>query len=96
TEVEAALYRHESVLEACVVGVPDDKWGEAVKAVVVLRAGHAAQAADLVAHCRAQLADYKAPRSVDFVAELPKNASGKIARKLVREPYWRGVTRRVN
>lgn len=96
TEVEATLYRHESVLEACVVGVPDDKWGEAVKAVVVLRSGHAAQAADLVAHCRAQLADYKAPRSVDFVVELPKNASGKIARKLVREPYWRGVTRRVN
>lgn len=96
TEVEAALYRHEGVLEACVVGVPDDKWGEAVKAVVVLRAGRDAQANDLVAHCRAQLADYKLPRSIDFVAELPKNANGKIARKLVREQFWRGVARRVN
>ncbi|WDD93492.1 AMP-binding protein [Burkholderia sp. FERM BP-3421] len=96
TEVEAALYQHADVLEACVVGAPDDKWGEAVKAVVVLKSGRDAQAADLVAHCRALLADYKLPRAIDFVAELPKNASGKIARKLVREQYWRGVARRVN
>ncbi|WGS47862.1 AMP-binding protein (plasmid) [Burkholderia sp. JSH-S8] len=96
TEVEATLYQHADVLEACVVGVPDDKWGEAVKAVVVLKPGRDALAGDLVAHCRARLADYKLPRSVDFVADLPKNASGKIARKLVREQYWYGVARRVN
>ena len=96
TEVEAALYRHPDVLEACVIGVPDDKWGEAVKAVVVLKPGREATAEALAAHCRAQLADYKLPRSVGFVADLPKNASGKIARKLVREQYWQGAERRVN
>lgn len=96
TEVEATLYQHPDVLEACVIGVPDDKWGEGVKAVVVLKSGRSASAGDLVAHCRARLADYKLPRSVDFVADLPKNASGKIARKLVREQYWHGIARRVN
>ncbi|UEP25808.1 class I adenylate-forming enzyme family protein [Burkholderia ambifaria] len=96
TEVEATLYRHEDVLEACVVGVPDDKWGESVKAIVVLKPGRATRTEDLVAHCRARLADYKLPRSVDFVADLPKNASGKVARKLVREQYWNGAARRVN
>ena len=95
-EVEATLYRHPDVLEACVIGVPDDKWGEAVKAVIVLRPGREAAADELVAHCRAQLADYKLPRSVSFVGELPKNASGKLARKLVREAYWQGATRGIN
>ncbi|MGO4329971.1 MULTISPECIES: AMP-binding protein [unclassified Cupriavidus] len=96
TEVEAALYLHPDVLEACVISVPDDTWGESVKAVVTLRPGRQASAADLIAHCRARIADYKSPRSVDFVGELPKNASGKLARKLVREQYWQGVARRVN
>jgi acyl-CoA synthetase (AMP-forming)/AMP-acid ligase II len=96
TEVEATLYRHPDVLEACVIGVPDDRWGEAVKAVIVLKPGRETGAEALVAHCRAQLADYKLPRSVAFVADLPKNASGKIARKLVREQYWQGAARRVN
>lgn len=95
-EVEAALYQHDDVFETCVVGVPDEKWGEAVKAVVVLRTGRDTQAAALIAHCRTRLADYKLPRSIDFVAELPKNVSGKVARKLVREQYWNGIARRVN
>ncbi len=96
TEVEASLYQHPDVLEACVVGVPDDKWGESVKAVVVLKSGRCVNADNLIDHCRARLADYKLPRSVNFVADLPKNASGKIARKLVREAYWHGTARRVN
>jgi len=96
TEVEASLYQHPDVLEACVVGVPDDKWGESVKAVVVLKSGRCVNADNLIDHCRARLADYKLPRSVNFVADLPKNASGKIARKLVREAYWHGAARRVN
>jgi acyl-CoA synthetase (AMP-forming)/AMP-acid ligase II len=96
TEVEATLYLHPDVMEACVISVPDDTWGESVKAVVALRPGRQASAEDLIAHCRARIADYKSPRSVDFVADLPKNASGKLARKLVREPYWQGVSRRVN
>ena len=95
SEIEQALYRHPAVYEACVVGVPDPVWGESVKAVVVLRDGHAASEADLMAHCRGLLADFKKPRSVDFVSELPKNANGKLSRKEVRESYWRGQARRV-
>ncbi|MGT2434197.1 AMP-binding protein (plasmid) [Cupriavidus basilensis] len=96
TEVEAVLYRHPDVFEACVIGVPDQTWGESVKAVVTLREGASAQPGDLIAHCRALISDYKAPKSVEFVRELPKNPNGKLARKLVREPYWQGVDRRVN
>ncbi len=96
TEVEASLYQHPDVMEACVIGVPDEKWGESVKAVVVLKSGRNTVADEIITHCRARLADYKLPRTVNFVADLPKNASGKIARKLVREQYWQGVSRRVN
>jgi acyl-CoA synthetase (AMP-forming)/AMP-acid ligase II len=96
SEVEAVLAGHPAVHEVCVIGVPDDHWGEAVKAVVVLRPGLAATEADLVGWCREQLADFKRPRSVDFVEALPKNANGKLSRKDVREPYWRGRDRRVN
>lgn len=96
TEVEAVLYQHPAVFEACVVGVPDAQWGERVTAVVCLKADAQATAAELTAFCRERLADYKSPRTVDFVADLPKNPSGKIARKLVREPYWKDVERRVN
>ncbi|KVT37222.1 AMP-binding protein [Burkholderia multivorans] len=96
TEVEAALYQHPDVLEACVFSVPDERWGEGVKAAVVLKPQRAATQDVLVAHCRALLADYKLPRSISFVTELPRNASGKIARKIVREQYWQGADRRVN
>lgn len=96
TEVEAVLYRHPDVLEACVFSVPDERWGEGVKAAVVLKAQRNPNPDDLVAHCRSLLADYKLPRSISFVSELPRNASGKIARKIVREQYWTGEQRRVN
>ena len=89
------LYAHPAVYEACVVGVPDDTWGEAVKAVVVLRPGLQATEQEIVRHCREVLADFKKPRSVEFVAELPRNPNGKISRKAVREPYWAGRDRRV-
>ncbi|MGY8524307.1 long-chain-fatty-acid--CoA ligase [Paracidovorax citrulli] len=95
TEVEQALYSHPAVYEACVVGVPDETWGEAVKAVVVLRPGKQASEAELIQHCRELLADFKKPKSIDFVAELPRNPNGKISRKEVREPFWAGHDRRV-
>jgi acyl-CoA synthetase (AMP-forming)/AMP-acid ligase II len=95
TEVKQALYSHPAVYEAVVVGVPDETWGEAVKAVIVLRDGHRTTEADVIQHCKRQLADFKKPRSVDFVADLPRNPNGKIARKLVRERFWAGQSRRV-
>lgn len=96
SEVEAVLAQHPAVYEVCVLGVPDERWGEAVKAVVVLRDGATASSDELIAFCRERLADFKRPRSVDFAASLPKNANGKLSRKDVREPYWQGHTRRVN
>ncbi|MES2186859.1 MAG: long-chain fatty acid--CoA ligase [Pseudomonadota bacterium] len=95
SEIEQVLYRHPAIYETCVLGVPDATWGEAIKAVVVLREGHAAQADELIAHCREFLADFKKPRSVDFVAELPKNANGKLSRKDVKARYWSGQVRGV-
>jgi acyl-CoA synthetase (AMP-forming)/AMP-acid ligase II len=96
SEIEQVLYQHPAVLEACVLGVPDDKWGEAIKAVVVLKKGEAATEEALIQHCKTELSSYKKPQSVDFVAELPKNPNGKIARKVVKEKYWAGKDRRVN
>ncbi|WP_328865050.1 class I adenylate-forming enzyme family protein [Streptomyces sp. NBC_00304] len=96
TEVERALYEHPAVQEACVVGVPDEKWGEAVKAVVVAHPGHAVTEQELTDFCAQRLDRLKKPRSVDFVAELPHNRNGKLDRKAVREPFWAGAARRVN
>ena len=96
SEVESVLSQHPAVYEVCVVGVPDDHWGETVKAVVVLREGIQATADDITGFCKGRLADFKRPRSVDFVPALPKNSNGKMSRKDVREKYWAGRARRVN
>ncbi|MBU2548913.1 MAG: long-chain fatty acid--CoA ligase [Proteobacteria bacterium] len=95
-EVENTLYEHPAVFEAAVVGVPDDEWGEAVKAVVVLKPGAEATEAEMIEHCKTRLASYKKPKSVEFVQEIPKNPIGKVLRRLVREPFWKGHGRRVN
>lgn len=95
-EVEAVLHQHPDVYEAAVVGVPDDQWGEAVKAVVVPRDGAALTGAQLVAFCAERLARMKKPRSVDFVTALPHSPNGKIDRRAIREPYWAGAERRVH
>ncbi|MFF7774906.1 class I adenylate-forming enzyme family protein [Streptomyces tanashiensis] len=96
TEVEAALYEHPAVQEACVVGVPDEQWGEAVKAVVVAHPDRIVTPDELIAFCADRLDRLKKPRSVDFVTGLPHNRNGKLDRKAVREPYWANTARRVN
>jgi acyl-CoA synthetase (AMP-forming)/AMP-acid ligase II len=95
-EVESAICDHPDVAEAAVVGVPDDTWGEAVKAIVVLKPGRQASAADIVNFTRSRIAGFKAPKSVDFIDALPRNASGKILRRHLRDPYWEGKDRQVN
>ena len=91
-EVENVLMRHPMVVDVAVIGVPDTKWGETVKAVVVLDDGAEATAEELIDHARAELARYKCPTSVDFVAALPRNPSGKVLKRELREPYWPGRT----
>ncbi len=87
TEVENVLYMNPKVLEAAVFGVPDDIWGEAVKAAVVLKQGESATQAEIIQFCKDRQASYKAPKSIDFIQELPKTGSGKIYKKGLRDPY---------
>jgi acyl-CoA synthetase (AMP-forming)/AMP-acid ligase II len=94
-EIEKILIAHPDVTDVAVIGVPDERWGESVKALVVLRAGGAADAAEILLYARKFLAGYKIPKSVDFVSQLPRNAAGKILKRELREPYWRGYARRV-
>ena len=95
-EVEDCLYQHPAVAEVAVIGVPDDKWGETVKALVVLREGHEASETELIEHCRASLAHFKAPRSIEFRAELARTATGKLQKFKLREPFWEGRERAIN
>ena len=89
TEIEDVLYSNPKVLEASVIGIPDERWGESVKAVIVLHGGQSATREEIIEYCRERLAGYKIPRSVSFVPELPKNTSGKILRRVLREEYWK-------
>jgi fatty-acyl-CoA synthase len=95
-EVESAICDHPDVAEVAVIGVPDEKWGEAVKAIVVMKPGKSATASDIINFTRERIAGFKTPKSVDFVEALPRNASGKILRRHLRDPYWAGKDRQVN
>ena len=95
SEVEQVIYGFPEVFEVAVVGVPDAQWGEAVRAVVVLKPGAQLQAAELIERCGRALAGFKKPRGVDFVRELPKNPNGKVVRRLVRDTYWQHSERRI-
>ncbi len=95
-EVENAVFGHPGVADVAVIGVPDDKWGETVKAIVVRRPDAQVTPDEIIAWARQQIASYKAPRSVEFIDALPRNPSGKILRRELREPYWKGRERRVN
>ena len=94
-EVEEALYQHPAVREATVVGVPDDYWGETVKAVVALHKGETLSEEELREFCKGRLASYKRPKSIEIWEDLPKNATGKLLRRKVRERYWEGMDRQI-
>ena len=94
-EVEKVIMEHPSVLEVCVVGVPDEQWGEAPKAFVVLRSGAELDETELIEFCRERIAHFKAPKHVEF-GDLPKTATGKIQKYVLREREWQGVTKRIN
>jgi fatty-acyl-CoA synthase len=95
-EVEDCLFQHPAVAEVAVIGVPDEKWGETIKALVVLRPGAAATERDLMEHCRTRMAHYKCPTSIELREALTRTATGKLQKFKLREPYWSGRTRKVN
>jgi fatty-acyl-CoA synthase len=95
-EVEDCLFQHPAVAEVAVIGVPDESWGESVKALVVLRGGATATESDLIEHCRGSLAHFKCPKTVEFRDELARTATGKLQKFKLRAPYWEGRDRSVN
>jgi fatty-acyl-CoA synthase len=95
-EIEGLLYKHPSVLEAAVVAAPDERWGEVPFALVVLKQGAEATEQEMISFCREHLAHYKCPKRVDFIEALPRTATGKIQKNLLRERYWKGQAKRVN
>ena len=95
SEVERVVQQHPAVFEVAVIGVPSAEWGEAVKAVVVIKPGETLTADELIRWCEGRIAGYKKPKSVDFVAALPRNPTGKVLHRQLREPYWKDQARKI-
>jgi len=95
-EVESAMYGHPAIAEVAVIAVPDEKWGEAVKAIVVLKGGAEADTKSILDFTRERIAGYKVPKTIDFVDALPKNGTGKVLKRELRKPFWEGRERQVN
>jgi acyl-CoA synthetase (AMP-forming)/AMP-acid ligase II len=95
-EVEFVLVKHPSISQAAVLGVPDDKWGEAIKAVLVLEQGVTASPEDIMAFCKEYLSAYKRPKSFEFLDQLPVTPYGKIDKKILKAKYWEGHERAVH
>jgi acyl-CoA synthetase (AMP-forming)/AMP-acid ligase II len=95
-EIEDVIVTHPKVKEVAVIGVPDEKWGEAVKAVVVLKEGTQISEQEIIEYCREHMASFKKPKTVDVVKELPRNPYGKVLKTALREPYWKGFDRRIH
>jgi long-chain acyl-CoA synthetase len=96
SEVENILLEYPAVMEVAVIGVPDERWGESVKAVVVLKKGESATAAEIIEYTKSRLTGYKCPKSVDFKDVLPKTAAGKISRSMIKSGYWQGKNRLIS
>jgi acyl-CoA synthetase (AMP-forming)/AMP-acid ligase II len=95
-EVESAMYGHPAIAEVAVIAIPDQKWGEAVKAIVVLKGGAEADTKSILDFTRERIAGYKVPKTIDFVDALPKNGTGKVLKRELRKPFWEGRERQVN
>jgi acyl-CoA synthetase (AMP-forming)/AMP-acid ligase II len=95
-EVEDCLFQHADVAEVAVIGVPDEKWGETIKALVVLRPDASVDEAGLIEHCRSRMSHFKCPTSVEFRTELARTATGKLQKFKLRQPYWEGREKLVN
>ena len=95
-EVEDILYTHPAVADAAVIGVPDEKWGESVKAVLVLKEGMTATEKEIIDFCKERMAGYKKPKTVEFRESVPKTATGKIKKNEIRNKYWEGFERKVH
>lgn len=94
-EVEDVLSAHPSVAEAVVIGVPDEKWGEAVKGLVIKKRGTEVSEGELISFCKSRLASYKKPKSIEFMNEFPKSTAGKVLKRDLRQKYWAGKERKI-